>query len=94
MYREAGVLFGATTIADTVERLGKLPLKYQPGTVWEYSVSTDVLGRLVEVVSGREFDAFLEQEIFRPLGMNDTGFFVPAEKLPRAEGSIPPPPTT
>jgi CubicO group peptidase (beta-lactamase class C family) len=86
MYGEAGVLIGATTIADTVERLSKLPLKYQPGTVWEYSVSTDVLGRLIEVVSGREFDAFLKEELFRPLGMHDTGFFVPVAKLPRLAG--------
>ena len=86
MDREAGVLIGATTIAETVERLGELPLKYQPGTAWEYSVSTDVLGRLIEVVSGRDFDAFLEDEIFRPLGMNDTGFFVPTSKLHRLAG--------
>lgn len=86
MYREAGVLIGAETTADTVERLGPIPLKHQPGTAWEYSVSTDVLARLVEVVSGLAFDAFLEREIFEPLGMRDTGFFVPADKLSRLAG--------
>ena len=97
MYGEAGVLIGATTSADTVERLSKLPLKYQPGTVWEYSISTDVLGRLIEVVSGREFDAFLAQEIFRPLGMDqfhgmgrergDLGFPIPEHSCRGHEGA-------
>jgi len=85
-YREAEVLIGAPTSADIVARLGTLPLKHQPGAAWEYSVSTDVLGRLVEVVSGQALDLFFEREIFAPLGMLDTGFFVPVEKLPRLAG--------
>ncbi len=71
------------TIADMVTEMGKIPLMYQPGTRWHYSLSTDVLGRLVEVVSGQSFDDFLRERIFEPLGMNDTGFYVPDEKSDR-----------
>jgi len=60
-----------------------LPLKYQPGTKFNYSVSTDVLGRLIEVVSGQTLDAFFAERIFKPLDMVDTGFFVPADKVER-----------
>jgi CubicO group peptidase (beta-lactamase class C family) len=63
--------------ADQVEELGQLPLLYQPGTKWEYSRSTDVLGRLVEVISGQTLGRFLQDRIMRPLGMTDTGFSVP-----------------
>src|SRR4029077_12844591 len=66
-----------------VTKLHSLPLLYQPGTRFNYSVSTDVLGRVVEVVSGKSFDAFLEERVFGPLGMVDSGFYVPAEKLDR-----------
>jgi len=83
LYLEKEVLSKAGTIQETVTRLGTIPLKHQPGTVWEYSVSTDVLGRFVEVVSGQPFDAFLKERIFTPLGMTDTGFFVPSEKTDR-----------
>lgn len=83
MYLDKKVLTEDETIQDTVAKLGTIPLKHQPGTVWEYSLSTDVLGRLVEVVSGQQFDEFLEQRIFTPLGMKDTGFSVPADGVPR-----------
>jgi CubicO group peptidase (beta-lactamase class C family) len=83
MYLDKGVLKRDGTIQDRVARLGTIPLKHQPGAVWEYSVSTDVLGRLVEVVSGQQFDVFLEERIFTPLRMKDTDFFVPPEKLDR-----------
>lgn len=63
--------------AEFSETLAALPLMFQPGSVWAYSRATDVLGRLVEVVSGQTLDAFLQQEIFGPLGMVDTGFVVP-----------------
>jgi CubicO group peptidase (beta-lactamase class C family) len=66
-----------------VTEMGKIPLMYQPGTAWHYSLSTDVLGRLVEVISGQSFDEFLRERIFEPLGMDDTGFYVPASKLDR-----------
>ncbi|NQU25365.1 MAG: beta-lactamase family protein [Candidatus Nealsonbacteria bacterium] len=84
LYRQAGVAGrGDGNLQEFVEKLGKIPLVYQPGAKWNYSVSTDVLGRLVEVVSGRPFDKFLAERIFRPLGMEDTGFYVPADKLDR-----------
>ncbi len=71
------------TLADTVDRLAKIPLRWQPGTRWEYSVATDVLGRLVEVVAGQPLDTVLKERIFEPLGMRDTGFQVRPEQLPR-----------
>jgi len=83
MYLDQGVLTKDETIQDTVAKLGTIPLKHQPGTVWEYGLSTDVLGRLVEVVSGQRFDQFLEEHIFGPLGLKDTGFFVAAEDAGR-----------
>ena len=82
IYRERGIL-DQPTLEAMVEELGSIPLVYQPGTRWHYSVSTDVLARLVEVVSGRPFDAFLEERIFDPLGMVDTGFYVPDSKHDR-----------
>jgi CubicO group peptidase (beta-lactamase class C family) len=82
MYSEAGIL-GERTVADTVKKLGTLPLKYQPGSTWEYGVSTDVLGRLVEVVSGMSLDQFFKERIFEPLNMHDTFFSVPPEKAHR-----------
>ena len=74
---ERGAHNPMTTLADMVDVLAELPLIYQPGTSWEYSLATDVLARLVEVVSGQRFDKFIEARIFRPLGMVDTGFVVP-----------------
>ena len=72
------------TNADLVAKLAKIPLKYQPGTRWEYGVSTDVLGRVIEVVSGKRLGDVFEERIFRPLGMTDTAFHIPADKLTRA----------
>lgn len=66
-----------------LDKLGRVPLRYQPGTRWMYSVATDVCGALVEVLSGRPFAQFLQEEIFEPLGMTDTAFWVPPEKLDR-----------
>ena len=71
------------TTAEMVEKLGKLPLMYQPGTVWEYSRATDTLGRLIEVVSGMKLSEFFDQRILKPLRMNDSGFWVPTEKQNR-----------
>ena len=70
-------------LEELTKRLGKAPLHNHPGTVWQYGLSMDVLGRLVEVISGRTFDVFLEQRIFEPLGMVDTAFFVPSDKKER-----------
>jgi CubicO group peptidase (beta-lactamase class C family) len=75
------------TLADMVAKLGKLPLKYQPGTHFNYSHSTDVLGRVIEVASGKPFDEFLHERIFRPLDMRDTGFVVPDDKAARFTAS-------
>ncbi len=84
MYVKAKVLGDdEKTIADTVKKLGTLPLKHQPGTAWEYGLSTDVLGRLVEVISGMELDEFFQERIFKPLDMRDTSFDVPPEKKHR-----------
>lgn len=81
-YRKANIL-NNKDLAEMTEALGKIPLQYQPGTRWHYSVSVDVLGRLVEVISGQPFDEFLEQRIFAPLDMEDTFFEVPQNKLDR-----------
>lgn len=66
-----------------VEDLGKLPLKFDPGTNWNYSVATDVLGRLVEVASGQKFSIFIQERIFAPLGMADTSFYFDTAKTER-----------
>jgi CubicO group peptidase (beta-lactamase class C family) len=81
MYREAGILNPNRPLEEMVQKLAELPLVHQPGSAWNYSVSTDVLGYLVEVISGQPFDVFLEERIFKPLGMIDTAFHVPEEKL-------------
>ncbi len=87
LYQDAGVSDGLVqtpgTIAEGVQRLAKLPLLHEPGTTFEYGLSTDVLGRLVEVVSGEPLDRFLEQRIFTPLGMKDTSFFLPPSRRGR-----------
>ncbi len=71
------------TIGDYVRELATLPLNFHPGERWEYGPATDVAGRLVEVISGRTFDEFLQERIFVPLRMTDTHFYLPREKLPR-----------
>jgi CubicO group peptidase (beta-lactamase class C family) len=82
-YREANLFDPKQSAAEFVTKLAKLPLQNQPGEVWDYSMSTDVLGRLVEVASGMGLDAFLEARICAPLAMNDTGFAVAKEKAGR-----------
>jgi CubicO group peptidase (beta-lactamase class C family) len=90
-YRHANLFDSNQTLADFVTKLTKLPLAHQPGTVWEYGMSTDVLGRLVEVVSGMPFDRFVEERITRPLGMHDTAFYLPPAQAPRlAEPQVDP----
>jgi CubicO group peptidase (beta-lactamase class C family) len=71
-----GEIEKAGTLEDMIKTLAKLPLEFSPGEAWNYSVATDVLGWLVQVVSGRPFEQFLAEEIFQPLGMIDTGFHV------------------
>jgi CubicO group peptidase (beta-lactamase class C family) len=83
MYMGAKVYSRAQNSADQVATLGRLPLLHQPGTRWEYGRSTDVVGRLVEVLSGQPLSAFFEQHILAPLGMTDTAFHVPPRHHPR-----------
>jgi len=83
MYRDKNLLDPNSTQQDLVTKLTTLPLQDQPGTRFHYSVSTDVLGRLVEVISGKSLDVYLEQRIFKPLDMVDTGFYIPASKADR-----------
>jgi CubicO group peptidase (beta-lactamase class C family) len=78
-YAEANLFDGDFTNADFVERIAKLPLAYQPGTTWDYSHSTDVLGRVIEVVSGKSLYAFEKERILDPLGMSDTAFYATDE---------------
>jgi CubicO group peptidase (beta-lactamase class C family) len=75
-YHERKVINPATTLAEMIDVLADLPLIYHPGTSWEYSVATDILARLVEVISGQRLDAFIGSRILGPLGMVDTGFVV------------------
>lgn len=90
-YREANVFDPNQTNAEFISKLSRLPLQNQPGEVWDYSMSTDVLGRLVEVISGAELDAVIEARIAGPLGMRDTGFMVAKDKADRmAEAQIDP----
>jgi len=79
LYASEGVLDSGGTLKDMIDKLGGLPLRQQPGTRWTYSIAVDVQGYLVEVLSGQPFDEFLQERIFDPLGMVDTGFHVPSE---------------
>ena len=83
MYPKLGVTRPDITIEEAVKRMGKAPLVHQPGTTWDYSLSIDVLGRLVEVASGQTLDKFFAERIFKPLAMVDTGFHVPEAKWDR-----------
>ena len=82
-YQAANVRDSNQTLAEFTSRLAQLPLAYQPGTTWEYSVSTDVLGRVIEVVSGVPFDQFVSDRVLKPLKMTSTGFFVPESDVGR-----------
>jgi CubicO group peptidase (beta-lactamase class C family) len=86
-YRKEGVSDGLTvtpmTLEEAIDKLAAQPLVSQPGAAWNYSLSTDVLGRVVEVASGKPYDVFLRERIFTPLGMTDTGFVVSDAKWPR-----------
>jgi CubicO group peptidase (beta-lactamase class C family) len=87
IYAKAGVtdLFTTepVTIAESVKKLAKLPLHHQPGEKFTYSEGLDVLGYFIEIVSGQPFDVYLREHLFKPLGMNDTGFYLPDEKAGR-----------
>jgi len=86
LYRAAGFDLDTkpgVTLAQACDIWAAIPLLFQPGAEWNYSVATDVLGRVVEVVSGQPLDEFFSSRIFGPLGMTDTGFFAQSEDLPR-----------
>jgi CubicO group peptidase (beta-lactamase class C family) len=87
MYKEANVASGILpfdgTIGESVKRLAKLPLLFNPGERWNYGLNIDVLGYLVEVISGKPLDQFFKERIFEPLGMKDTFFYVPQDKVDR-----------
>jgi CubicO group peptidase (beta-lactamase class C family) len=86
VYQTAGLNAGGGNdfpLSEFTKRLAQAPLVHQPGAIWDYSYSMDVLGRLVEVVSGQPLDQFFADRIFKPLRMDDTGFYVPQQKLGR-----------
>ena len=83
-YVEAGIGDRSVTAEEMVTRLSKLALKFNPGDRWEYSVAVDVQGRLIEVITGKKLSEAVAERILQPLGMKDTGFQVPADKVARA----------
>jgi CubicO group peptidase (beta-lactamase class C family) len=83
LYAKEGVDWKDVTPAEQIERLAKVPLAHQPGTTFEYSLSTDVLGRVIEVITGVPLGRFLQERIFTPLAMTDSAFIVPPEKRDR-----------
>jgi CubicO group peptidase (beta-lactamase class C family) len=86
MYRAAGFDLEVkpnTTLAEACDIWASMPLLFQPGSEWNYSVATDVLGRVIEAASGQSLDEFFRQRIFDPLGMTDTGFYAQPDDLPR-----------
>lgn len=83
IYNERNLTAPNNTLANMVEQLADIPLAYQPGKRWQYSLSTDILARLVEVWSGKAFVEFLKERIFEPLDMQDTDFYVPESKHAR-----------
>lgn len=90
-YNQANLFDNGQTLAEFVTKISKLPLAHQPGTVWEYGMSVDVLGRIVEVVSGIPFDHFIDERIAKPLKMPDTAFYLTAAEAARlAEAQIDP----
>ncbi|MEU9118385.1 serine hydrolase domain-containing protein [Streptomyces sp. NPDC048506] len=94
VYGENGWLLPAVEPDEWMRRLGALPLMYQPGERWQYNISDDVLGVLVARVTGQSFEDFLRERIFAPLGMKDTGFHVPADKIDRLPPLYAPDPQT
>lgn len=82
-YRKASRALAEDDLASYIKRLATLPLNYQPGTAWQYSAATSVVGRLVEVMAGQPLDEFLDVRLFQPLGMTDTHFFLDEEKAAR-----------
>jgi CubicO group peptidase (beta-lactamase class C family) len=88
LYNQAKVDVTQLTDAEYLNEVGKLPLHYQPGTTWDYSISTDVLAYVVERVSGKRLDRYLQERIFTPLGMKDTAFDVEPAKHARVAEAL------
>jgi CubicO group peptidase (beta-lactamase class C family) len=83
-YRQVGIgRDKSPNLQDTVDKLAELPLEFSPGTAWNYSHSTDVVGHLIEVISGQRLDDYLQKQIFEPLGMTDTAFWVRPDQASR-----------
>lgn len=83
LYMQAGVLGPNQSLEELVDLVASIPLAYQPGARFQYSVASDILARLIEIWSGQKFGDYLRQEIFIPLGMSDTDFWVPEDKQSR-----------
>jgi len=81
--KESGIARDKATVKDVVEMLTHLPLAFQPGTKWRYSLAIDVLGHIVEIISGKPLDVFFKERLFEPLGMADTDFWLPKAKADR-----------
>lgn len=100
LYVKADIQDPKTTLAVMMDKLANIPLRQQPGTLWHYSIAVDIQARLIEVLSGMPFDAYLQQHIFEPLQMVDTDFYVPEDKagrlavsyMPQEDGSLKPMP--
>lgn len=93
LYKEAGIWSQKWVLADFTRALAKVPLSFEPGTQWEYGHSTDVLGRVIEVASGKPLDQYIDERILQPLGMSDSGFQLPASKAGRLAQPQPDPVT-
>lgn len=93
LYQQADVMSWENSSEEFAAAMALLPLAHQPGTVWDYGQSTDVLARVIEVVSGQPIDVFLQENIFDPLGMTDTGYWVPPEAADRVAEQLPDPET-
>ena len=83
LYRRFKLFSAKSTLAEMAEKLAEIPLLHEPGERWNYGVATDLLGYFIEAVSGMPFETFLQTRLFKPLGMVDTGFSVPQEKVAR-----------
>ena len=94
LYPATSAAAASMTSAEFLDKLGSLPLMYQPGTVWEYGLSTDVLGLVVESITNQALGQYLQENLFKPLGMSDTGFIVSADKANRYAKALPNDPDT
>jgi CubicO group peptidase (beta-lactamase class C family) len=94
LYKEAGITHGLiqddSVLAEKMKKLARIPLLHHPGQKWTYGLSVDMLGRVVEVVSGKTLEEFLQERIFEPLAMKDTHFFIADDKMPRLAAAYAP----